>query len=69
MITWDAELARLVKARWGGGKVFTLEDVYQLENHFSALYPRNNNVRDKLRQVLQHLRDEGVLSFLDNEGT
>ncbi len=46
-----------------GRPVFTLEDVYAFESHLAALYPGNQNVRPKIRQQLQVLRDQGYLEF------
>jgi len=43
---------------------FSLADVYQFENYLSELHPANNNVRPKIRQQLQVLRDAGLLEFL-----
>lgn len=45
---------------------FTLADVYNFEHELSAIFPRNNNVRPKIRQQLQVLRDGGYLEFLGN---
>jgi type II restriction enzyme len=45
---------------------FTLDEVYEYETHLSDLYPRNKNVRPKIRQQLQVLRDNGYLKFLVN---
>lgn len=49
-----------------GARTFTLADVYAAEDHLSRLYPGNNNVRPKIRQQLQVLRDNGFLVFLGN---
>ena len=47
-----------------GSADFTLEDVYEYAEHFTNLFPRNTRVRQKIRQVLQRLRDdEGFLVF------
>lgn len=46
-----------------GHHEFTLDDVYAFEPHLSALYPDNRNVRPKIRQQLQVLRDHGWLTF------
>lgn len=46
-----------------GRPEFTLDDVYAHEASLSALYPDNNNVRPKIRQQLQVLRDRGWLAF------
>lgn len=43
---------------------FSLDDVYRFEAYLSGLYPENNNVRPKIRQQLQVLRDNGYLEFL-----
>ncbi len=42
---------------------FTLGDVYKFENYLSELHPENNNVKPKIRQQLQVLRDAGILEF------
>lgn len=42
---------------------FTLEQVYQQEELFSESYPNNRNVRAKIRQQLQVLRDLGLVAF------
>jgi type II restriction enzyme len=47
-----------------GRSSFTLEDVYAHEDRLSRLYPGNNNVRPKIRQQLQVLRDNGYLDFV-----
>ena len=47
------------------GKVeFTLDDIYAFERRLAALHKNNRNVRAKIRQQLQVLRDRGVLEFL-----
>lgn len=68
-MSWDDELRNLVKRKWAVGEDFNLSEVYRYEAHFSKLYPNNQHVRDKLRQVLQHLRDEGTIKFVDDQGT
>jgi type II restriction enzyme len=42
---------------------FTLEQAYGFEHELSMLYPENKNVRPKIRQQLQVLRDAGLLVF------
>jgi type II restriction enzyme len=44
-------------------KTFTLADIYQFEQELAGLHPRNKNVRPKIRQQLQVLRDEGIVVF------
>lgn len=46
-----------------GRPEFDLDDVYAHEAALAAFYPNNNNVRPKIRQQLQVLRDNGYLEF------
>lgn len=48
---------------------FRLEDVYRFAPRLYAGHPENNHLREKIRQILQQLRDDGKIRFLDNEGT
>lgn len=43
---------------------FSLNDVYLKEALFATAYPNNQNIRAKIRQQLQVLRDLGYLEFL-----
>ncbi|WKZ49547.1 MAG: DpnI domain-containing protein [Anaerolineales bacterium] len=43
---------------------FSLDDVYAFEGFLKAKHPLNNNVRAKIRQQLQFLRDKNVIQFL-----
>jgi type II restriction enzyme len=45
---------------------FSLADVYNAENELVRLFPKNKNIKAKVRQQLQILRDKGWLSFLGN---
>jgi type II restriction enzyme len=45
--------------------IFTLDQVYEFESVLSAKHPDNNNVKAKIRQQLQFLRDKGYIEFLD----
>ena len=45
-------------------EAFTLSDLYGKEGQFARVYPENRNVRPKIRQQLQILRDLGYLEFL-----
>lgn len=47
-----------------GRPTFTLEDVYASEEELRVTYPGNQNIRPKIRQQLQVLRDKGYLEFL-----
>jgi hypothetical protein len=43
---------------------FTLDEVYAFEHHLGELYPGNQNVKPKIRQQLQFLRDRGFIEFV-----
>jgi type II restriction enzyme len=43
---------------------FGLRDMYAFEERLCALHKDNRNIRPKIRQQLQVLRDRGVLEFL-----
>ena len=42
---------------------FSLNDVYQFEKELKSLHPNNNNVKAKIRQILQQIRDMGFVKF------
>lgn len=48
------------------GETFKLNDLYAFESRLKEMFPGNNNVRPKIRQQLQKLRDQGHLEFLGN---
>jgi type II restriction enzyme len=45
-------------------RVFTLRDAYGLTPRLAELYPKNKNIRAKIRQQLQVLRDKSQPRFL-----
>jgi type II restriction enzyme len=59
---WLIEVMKCVEAI--GREAFTLDDVYAFEARLAGLYPGNRNVRPKIRQQLQALRDRGWLEFV-----
>ena len=59
---WLIEVMKCVEAL--GKREFTLDDVYAFETRLNLLYPDNRNVRPKIRQQLQFLRDQGYLDFV-----
>ncbi len=48
--------------------VFSLQEMYKYEVYFKSLYPSNKHIKDKIRQILQQLRDKNILEFIDNDG-
>ena len=43
---------------------FSLRQLYDFEHELSLKYPNNTHIKDKLRQQLQFLRDQGMIEFL-----
>lgn len=46
------------------GSIFTLEQMYKFEQILSIKHPENHHVREKIRQQLQVLRDNGIIEFV-----
>lgn len=44
---------------------FTLNEIYTFEKDLKILHPENKNIRPKIRQQLQFLRDKNYLDFLE----
>lgn len=59
---WLIEVMKCVELL--GKHEFDLDDVYGFESRLSQIYPSNNNVKPKIRQQLQVLRDNGYLEFV-----
>ena len=59
---WLLDVMKCVESL--GKREFTLDEVYEFERHLGNLYPGNQNVRPKIRQQLQFLRDKGFIEFL-----
>lgn len=53
-----------------GKRTFTLQELWQsFQSVFEGFSESNNNAQAKVRQQLQFLRDDNLLSFLDQRGT
>jgi type II restriction enzyme len=59
---WVVDVLRIIE-RFRSAD-FHLADVYEHDDELSALHPGNQNVRPKIRQQLQVLRDLGFIEFL-----
>jgi 5-methylcytosine-specific restriction protein A len=52
-----------------GSRTFSLQDILKARLElFKSFRPDNNHVEAKIRQQLQFLRDDNLISFLDNTG-
>jgi type II restriction enzyme len=58
---WLADVLRCVERCF---RTFTLTDVYAFEAELVAKHPENHNIKAKIRQQLQVLRDLGFIEFL-----
>jgi len=58
---WMIEVMKCIELI--GRQEFDLDDVYAFEERLTTIYPNNKNVRPKIRQQLQFLRDAGYLDF------
>ena len=43
---------------------FSLNQVYAFSNLLKLKHPKNNHIKDKIRQQLQMLRDRGIIEFI-----
>lgn len=59
---WTLDVLNAVRAL--GKQEFSLSELYAREDALAKLHPENHNVRPKIRQQLQTLRDIGLLEFL-----
>ncbi len=62
LIGWQ----KLVYSRLPQGQ-FRTRDLYPFEDEFRQYYPQNQNIRAKIRQVLQQLRDLGLIEHRGRE--
>lgn len=58
---WTVDILRVIRRL--GKAHFSLADIYKFEAELRDLHPRNRNIRPKIRQQLQVLRDLGMLAF------
>jgi type II restriction enzyme len=59
---WTLEVLRAI--RQIDRPEFTLDEIYEFEPRLSLAHPKNRNVRPKIRQQLQKLRDFDFLEFV-----
>jgi len=60
---WRLDVLRVIQSL--GQKEFSTSDAYAFERELEQLHPENRNVRAKIRQQLQELRDRNVLLHID----
>ncbi len=60
---WTLDVLNLI--RQVGKPEFELSELYDFESDLKALHPQNQNIRPKIRQQLQILRDMGFVRFTE----
>jgi type II restriction enzyme len=58
---WTVDVLSVIRRL--GKDQFSLQEVYEFEAELRVAHPRNQNVRPKIRQQLQVLRDLGLVEF------
>jgi hypothetical protein len=62
--SWKATIFTILQAKFelkkkhGGKIVFSLSEIYEKEQEMKTLHPHNKNIKAKVRQVLQQMRDK-----------
>ncbi len=59
---WTLDVLTIIRRL--GKMGFSLQDVYRYESDLQLAHPDNRNIRPKIRQQLQVLRDLGLLRFI-----
>ena len=59
--SWTSDILRCIRRL--GEDHFTLKNIYEFEDELAELHPNNKHIKAKIRQQLQFLRDEGVITF------
>jgi type II restriction enzyme len=59
---WTLDVLRFIKRL--GKRSFSLSDAYSFAAELGAMHPKNRNVKPKIRQQLQVLRDLGFVDFV-----
>lgn len=59
---WTVEVLSAIRRL--GKENFSLSELYEREDEFKTAHPRNFNIRPKIRQQLQILRDVGLIVFV-----
>jgi len=59
---WYTEILSLVEKI--NDEKFSLEDIYKYEEYLRTKFPKNHFIKEKIRQQLQVIRDNGIIEFL-----
>jgi len=61
---WILDIMNIIESL--NKKEFTLNEIYIFENDLKIIHPENNNIKAKIRQQLQFLRDKWYLEFVSS---
>lgn len=61
--SWQKDIFDIIEKEMNEN--FNIQQLYKFENHFKIMHPNNNNIRPKIRQILQQLRDKGLIKFVE----
>lgn len=70
-MSWYDELWQIITneiARNVGDR-FTLHDLYEFADMQKDRHPQNRHIFETMRDKVQELRDDGLIEFVDEEGT
>ena len=67
-MSWKSKVYTIIKQICPVDGMFNLHDIYGYEKQLQNLYPDNNHIEAKIRQILQYLRDDGIIEFSDHAG-
>lgn len=68
MYDWNMATSATFEAMFRPGDLFDIGTAYQAESVLRFLFPENGHIRDKIRQQLQVLKEQGVVTFVNNDG-
>ncbi len=66
-VNWHDEVLECIKLN--NMIRFTLNEIYKYEPVLAKKFPENHTIQSTIRRVLQTLRDEGYLAFVDDNGS
>lgn len=69
-MSWKGVVEKAIRDAYVVGHEFTLADLYKRsEDKLQQQFPKNSRIRQTLRNILQQLRNDGFIEFVDNDGT
>ncbi len=60
---WTSDILKIIEEL---PERFSLRDIYRYEKYLKGIHPLNNNIKPKIRQQLQILRDNKIINFFSN---